>query len=190
MANDYSSAYSVIPILHSDSGQIHDVAVPTDMELGDLHNILLNSGYHATETKPTAEGAVENSDAFKQSATKASLMATTAENRVRSGHGEGGEAGFTVQRSGTTSPVDFQSDASSVASGHIKQKIQPEDLGALHTHDYRHSATPSVDDVEAARKAHRVIWVTSRAGLFSVDPSGKVEQIFSKADWMNEKKKK
>jgi hypothetical protein len=187
MANerDFSGAYSVVPILHKDSGEVHDVAVPADLTLGDLHGILLNSGYHGAETKPTAEGAVENSDAFRRNAKKAvtqSVMGVVDK-------GKGGEAGFTVQRSGTTSPVEWQPDEDPTSSGHIKQKIESEDLGALHTHDYRHSATPSADDIEAAQKAHRVIWVTSRAGLFSVDPSGKVEQIFSKPDWYKQGKK-
>ena len=190
MANDYSGAeHVVVPVLHSDSGEIHDLAVPADMELNDLHGALLGSGYHATETKPTAEGAVENSDAFRQSALKAANRAASAEVNVKHG-GEGGEAGFTVQNSGVTSPIDFQSDKSSRESGHITQKITPDTLGALHTHDFRHQDTPSADDIAAAKMAHRTIWVTSRAGLFSVDPGGQVTQIFSKADWMNEKKKK
>ena len=133
MANerDFSGAYSVVPILHKDSGEVHDVAVPADLTLGDLHGILLNSGYHGAETKPTAEGAVENSDAFRRNAKKAvtqSVMGVVDK-------GKGGEAGFTVQRSGTTSPVEWQPNEDPTSSGHIKQKIESEDLGALHTHD-------------------------------------------------------
>ena len=188
MANDYSGAeHVVVPVLHSDSGEIHDLAVPADMELNDLHGALLGSGYHATETKPTAEGAVENSDDFRYAAKKASEQSSLGES------GRGGrevEAGFVVPKQGKIGKVSAELNSSAYKSGHIHQTLSSDDLGALHTHDKFHNATPSDDDIATAKMAHRTIWVTSRAGLFGVDPGGQVTQIFSKADWMNEKKKK
>jgi hypothetical protein len=66
MANDYSGAnHVVLPVLHLNSGEIHNIAVPADLKLPEVHEAL--SDYiHPVE--PTKEGSIEYSKPFKDAA--------------------------------------------------------------------------------------------------------------------------
>ena len=89
MANetyDSGKGHVVLPVLHP-SGDVHDIAVPEDTPIADLHSALAGEYSHpaieAHEKQPTADGALENSDSFRKTA--ASLRMTA---RAGEGHGE------------------------------------------------------------------------------------------------------
>jgi hypothetical protein len=103
MANEtYDSGHVVIPVLHPDGG-VHNIAVPTDTPIADLHDALTD--YYlpdlAKPSQPTADGAVENSPAFKQRAQQAWDAAVRG---VRPDV----ESGFEVGRTGNAGPIQTQ----------------------------------------------------------------------------------
>jgi len=91
-----------IPVRHPNR-EVHNVAVPTDTNLDDLHSALGDAGYEhppaiAGQTpQPTAEGSIEHSEAFKKAARDAWSSV---------GYGDlPQESGFVVDKSGTPGPM-------------------------------------------------------------------------------------
>ena len=74
----------------------------------------------------------------------------------------------------------------------VSMQVSPDKYATLHAHPSTHgwSDQPSANDVEIANKSHRVVYVVSRSGLWSVDPAGKVEQVFESPTWMTDKNPK
>jgi hypothetical protein len=62
-----------------------------------------------------------------------------------------------------------------------------DDFGIVHTHPNASSDKPSANDVEAAKKIKKPIYVTSRTGLWMASPDGKVTQVFKSPSWMTDK---
>lgn len=62
-------------------------------------------------------------------------------------------------------------------------------VGVFHTHPDQDSvgrtlnARPSPHDIAEAKRLHKIVWVSSRMGLFRVNPDGSVEQLFDHGDW-------
>jgi hypothetical protein len=62
-----------------------------------------------------------------------------------------------------------------------------DDFGIVHTHPNASSDKPSANDVEAAKKIKKPIYVTSRTGLRMASPDGKVTQVFKSPTWFSDK---
>lgn len=168
----FDSGHVVLPIYHAASGEVHDIAVPHDIPIADLHDAL--SDYYHDE--PTAQGAVENSPAFRQ-------QAKAAWDKANGGINPNVEAGFDVGRTGQMGPIQTNWTAKgSLPTDRIT--INSNSLGAVHTHPDKFSSEPSQPDRDAAIKAHKTVWLVSRDGLYSIDPAGKVQKVFDKSDWM------
>jgi hypothetical protein len=132
---------------------------------------------------------LEYSEAFRKSASKAVAMANVAEARRKHGENAGGEAGFSITKDGSTSPVTFSQDAET-SHGSLKQSVGPNDLGILHTHDSFHQPDPSVADQNVARNAKTNVYVASRNGLYQVSASGEVTNVFKSPTWYSDKNPK
>ena len=98
---DSGSPHVILPVAHP-SGEVHNVAVPADTDLDSLHSALGDSGYHhdlsdiqqiAPQKQPTAAGALENSDDFRNQS-KAAWDATSQGNSPNT------ESGFSVYSDG------------------------------------------------------------------------------------------
>jgi hypothetical protein len=175
-----NNVHPIIPVFHAGDEEIHRVQVPMDTPIADLHTALFGSGYHG----PTADDALENSEAFKKAA--ASLYANMQSNeRMQRG---GSEYGKVIDKTGKAGPLEEMKDLPT--KGHLIQEIHKSDMGAIHTHDKWHQPDPSEADKEAAQKAHTTIWVVSRDGLYAVDPEGKVTRLYNSPDDLANKKKK
>jgi hypothetical protein len=175
----YDSGHVVIPVLHPD-GDVHNIAVPADTPLPDLHAALADyqlPDLGQQSSQPTAAGAVENSPAFKQRAQQAWDAAARG---VRPDV----ESGFEVGRTGNAGPIQTQITPRGSTPQDKIQLRSPNSLGVVHTHPNSNSPFPSPGDIAAAKAAHKTVWLTSKYGLFSVDPSGKVTNIFKSDDWM------
>lgn len=169
------SGHVVIPVLHPD-GEVHDIAVPPDTPLADFHDALAEY-YHQ---EPTADGAVENSEAFKQRAKQAWAESV-------SGLKPDIESGFNVDKTGTMGPLQTQvTPRGSLPTDKIT--VTPNTLGVLHTHPNAATPVPSPGDIAAAKASHKTIWLTSRNGLYAVDPKGNVTHVFKSSDWMKTNK--
>jgi hypothetical protein len=136
----------------------------------------------------TAQNAMEFSQAFRKAAGEARGRVEAA----RMAGQPGTEAGFTVNKNGVPSKVQFGSagvDEKDVL-GSLHQTIASDDVAALHIHRRGASGLPSGQDIETAKKVRKPIYISGQDGLYQVDAMGKVHQVFDSPDWMNEKSKK
>jgi hypothetical protein len=161
---DSGHPHVVVPVQHP-NGQVDQIAVPTDTSLEDLHGALSDAGYlHSFPTaQPTAAGALENSDDFRN-------QSKAAWDAVNKGGNPYAESGFSVYSDGSDGGASsIHSEIHPQTSGMAAQwrdKISygKDDLGIVHTHPNTSSDKPSTNDVEAAKKIKKPIYVTSRTG--------------------------
>jgi hypothetical protein len=180
----FDSGHVIVPVKHPD-GAVDQIAVPTDTSLQDLHSALSDAGYlHDFPTaQPTAAGALENSEDFR-SQSKAAWGATSQGNSPNT------ESGFSVYSDGGASSLHTETHPQGTGlASQWKDKISyaPSDLGIVHTHPRISSDKPSANDVEAAKKIKKPIYVTSRTGLWMASPDGKVTQVFKSPTWFTDK---
>jgi hypothetical protein len=183
MANEnrFDSGHVVIPVLHP-SGDVHNIAVPEDTPLADLHSALAQDYAHPAiegqEKQPTEEGAEENRPAFREAARKAWQAAASGILKQ--------EAGFIDYKN----PL-FKPEQLPVQKGaEMKIDVPNDAFATAHTHPNERQQDPSVQDIDNAKKSGKPVYVVSRQGLYMVRPSdGKVIQVFKGTDWMDEKKK-
>jgi hypothetical protein len=101
MPNDFDSSHPhvVVPVQHP-NGQVDQIAVPTDTSLEDLYGALADAGYlHEFPTaQPTAAGALENSDDFRN-------QSKAAWDTVNKGGNPYAESGFSVYSDGGASSL-------------------------------------------------------------------------------------
>jgi hypothetical protein len=157
-----------------------DIQTPLDMD--SINKSIMGS----SAPNITADGAIENTPDFQNAA-------QTAWSRTQYGKSNGAEAGFTVDRSGNISHVDWNrygDPANPGSTGSLHQVLHPDTLLALHVHPDDADPEPSKQDVEIAKRSGKQIYVQSRDGLFAVDAQGNVRQVEKGTDWMNSSKKK
>jgi hypothetical protein len=186
MANEKFDSGPVIPVLHP-NGDVHNISVPEDTDLADLHSTLADAGYMhnalTSQTQPTANGALENSPAFKESARKAWSEVSYGDLPQ--------EAGFMVGKNGKMSPVQTGKEiGSKETTGSTVFHIPPEGVFAtVHTHprpamNKNWVQQPSPPDVDVAKNNKQNIYVVTSSGLWLAEPDGKVTHIFNNNDWM------
>lgn len=178
MADKFDSGHVVLPVAHP-TGEVHDIAFPADTPLAEVHNVL--SDYHQPE--PTKEGSMEHSAQFKSDAAKA--WGSAASGLLKR------EAAYSIGRDGKAGIMTTH-DTPAGETPNVTMQISPSTMATLHTHptDSRWSDKPSGNDIEVAKQSHRVVYVVSQSGLWSVDPAGKVEQVFKSPTWMSDKNPK
>jgi hypothetical protein len=189
MANNFDSGtpHVVIPVLHP-SGEVHNLAVPEGTPLSDLHDALNDAGYATplANPQPTAAGAIENSDQFRN-------QSDAAWKAVNKGFNTYAESGFSVGKDGNAGPLRTEVTPRMPGQTVIdrdKINFKTSDLGVVHTHPDNSVPGPSQNDIAAAKKIGKTIWVTSQGGLYSVEKDGNVTRIFKSENWMNEPVKK
>jgi hypothetical protein len=175
---DSGVGHVVLPVRVGD--ETHHIAVPPDTELHDLHSALLDHvGVNPSELpqkQPTADGAVENSPLFRTTARK-------AWDESVSGMDPTTEAAFEVDKTGATGLIRTErSPKGSIPKDRVE--ADPDSLGVVHTHPNAFTHGPSDNDIAAAKKAHKTIWVVSSGGLYSVDPGGNVEHVYKDPNWL------
>lgn len=186
MANDnFDSGHVVLPVANPNGGVDH-VAVPAGTDLGDLHNALSDAGYlhPALDTPvagPTKEGSLEYSAQFRKVA--ADAWRTSGAGRRQ------GEAGAYLDAQGQPSKVQWQPEGGS-SQARMGVSVPKSAPYLIHTHPNDRGSDPSPEDLKSAAEKHKTIYVTSKAGLYAVDPAGKVSQVFRNSDWASQKKPK
>jgi hypothetical protein len=80
-----------------------------------------------------------------------------------------------------------QQTAGSAGPQRDKISFGKDDFAIQHTHPNASSDKPSANDVEAAKKIKKPIYVTSRTGLWMASPDGKVTQVFKSPTWFSDK---
>jgi hypothetical protein len=196
--NKYDSGHVILPVLHSGSGEVHNVAVPENTPMPELHDALLDSGYHSNWAPyrdpkvdpitgrprpnygPTKEGVLENSPEFKSSAKAVFEKSGSGRNPNEAGtYLEGAERG----------PISV-----SDTEGRMALSVPTSATATIHTHPAhfngaKSSPLPSPKDVETARKLKRPVYVVSPEGLSVVEGDGKITSIYSAKEWMERNNK-
>jgi hypothetical protein len=181
----FDSGHAIIPVKHPD-GNIDRIAVPTDTSLEELHGALSDAGYmHDFPTpQPTAAGALENSDDFRN-------QSKAAWDAIHQGANANAESGFSVYKDGTGSSIHTEvhpQTSGMVAVPHDTIHYGKDDFAINHVHPNATSDKPSQNDQEAAKKIGKPIYVTSKTGLWMVRPSdGKILRVFQSPSWMTDK---
>jgi hypothetical protein len=190
--NKFEPKPVVIPVYHSGDDAIHNIAVPAETPLPELHDALVTAGYHSgwapyqganvdsfgrPKAGPTKQGVVENSEKFKAAA----RVIFDASGRGRNPN----EAGTYVDANLDRGPV-----AVSNTEGKMSLTVPPDAKSTLHTHpSHFNGATasplPSGTDVDTAKKLKRSVYVVSPEGLSVVEGDGKVTNIYNDSGWMN-----
>lgn len=159
MANDYSGAnHVVLPVLHPNSGEIHNIAVPADLKLPELHEAL-SEYVHPVE--PIKEGSIEYSKPFKDAA-------KAAWGSVASGLTPK-ETGYNVDWKGRPGTMTTH-DARNGEVPNVSMGVSPQASGTVHTHPSTggFSDKPSKNDIEAAKQTKKNVWVVSQSGLWQL----------------------
>ena len=182
MPDKFDSDHVVLPVVHPDG--LHDIAVPEDMNLEDLHSSLVND-YAPMPVKkpaqPTAEGSIEHSAPFRSTARDAWQMGELGR--------KSGEAGTYLDSKGNPGKLAWN-DSPRGERASVKITEPTTAMAAIHTHPNDRIDKPSADDIGIAKRVHKTVFVVSRSGLWSVDPTGNVTQVFQGPGWMEEKNKK
>jgi hypothetical protein len=195
MANETENKYDsgtghvVLPILHSGSGEVHDIAIPANTDPGELHDALLNGNYHGPspylgpnvdalghpKKGPSRSGVLENSPEFKKAA---------------SAVWEAAGRGRNTSESGTYLDQDLERGpiVSSNTEGKMSLVVPKDAQSTLHTHPDHFNGTqaggqPSDVDIATAKKLGKSVYVVSKSGLQVVEKDGKVTNVFNNPDW-------
>jgi hypothetical protein len=126
--------------------------VPTDLPVADLHQSLLDSGYHGTDEAPTEAGAEENTPKFREAAKQS--WANAASGTLRK------EAGFIDYKNRLQEP-----DQTEPSRGNkLEQRVPASAYATVHTHSNERQPDPSDADIKVAKKIGTPVYVISREG--------------------------
>lgn len=99
------------------------------------------------------------------------------------------EAAFAVDATGKPGKlVETRIEQNEVAHSTL-QIDASNSLGVFHTHPDQDAVgrtlngRPSPHDIAEAKRIGKIVWVTSRLGLFRVNPDGSVDQVYDRGDW-------
>jgi hypothetical protein len=172
----------VIPVLHPDSGEVHNIAVPTDTDLGELHKSLSDAGYEhpgitTAEAGPTEEGTLEESPEFQ----KATRQIFDSMN-----HGKTkGENAFFMDKN-KNAKITGEQFNETAAGGRSMHLDVPTDTAYInHVHPDLGLPEPSPKDRETSQNFGVPVYAVSKHGLYMARPSdGQVVKVFDGTDWM------
>jgi hypothetical protein len=167
------------------NGDLHSIALPEDTDPAEFHQALSDSGYHfpSTAVKPTREGSLEFNPAFR-------AQAAAAYGKSLNGRMANREAAFSVGRDGKMSPITVH-DSKPGETPTDTFQYNSNDVATWHNHPEANTISgPSSIDIAAAKAAHKVFLISTADGLYSVDPSGAVSQVFKNPDWATAKNPK
>lgn len=180
----FDSGPAVIPVAHP-NGEVHNIAVPPDTPLADLHFALSDYSWGKNppylganvdalghpKKGPNKDGVLENTPDFK----KAARAVWDAAGRGRNTN----EAGVYLDENNKAAPVQV-----SDKDGKASLRVPTSSKMLLHSHPNTAGGQPSDQDIESAKKLGKTIYVVSKSGLQGVDKFGKVTAVYSNPDWM------
>ena len=191
LGSKFDSGHAIIPVLHP-SGEIHNIAVPANVDLPELHQALVASDYHFPEKQPAGDGPngpLETSPDFKEAARKAWLNVNYGDLPQ--------ESGFVVNKDGKAGPIITGKEIQpGDTRGSTTFHVMPDDFATLHTHPRPTPGKnwiqePSGPDADLARNSDQNVYVVSSTGLWEREArTGNLVHVYSNNDWMDKKKKK
>ena len=145
--------------------------IPEEGRIQDELRFSVNTG--------TATSVVEHSPAFRKAA-------RDAWHATRNGT-KPYEAGFSIDKDGRPGKIQTSMGALGDAAHHLKIISSSTAIGTLHVHNKFGAPEPSDDDINVAETLHKIVYVASREGLYSIGPDGRVLRVFNRADWFDKR---
>lgn len=185
----------VLPVLHP-SGEVHNISVPPDTPMPELHDALLDAGYHfdnppylganvdahgRPKAGPSKEGAVEYDPKFKEALSKVWDAAGYGKNST--------ESGTYIDQNLDRGPI-----VSSNAEGKMSLVVPKDAPYTIHSHpnhaaDFTAGGQPSDKDIATAKSTKKYVYVVSRSGLQYVGPHGEQGVVYTNPEQFEGKKK-
>lgn len=187
-SNRFDSGHALLPV-RAANGDVHDVAIPDGTSLESVHAALSSDPKYLPDfsTKPTAAGALENSDDFRN-------QSKSAWDAVSKGRNPYAESGFSVYNDGTASSLhtEVHPQTSGIAGPpHDTVHYGKSDFAIVHSHPDASLDQPSRADIEASKKIAKPVYVTSKSGLWEIEPkTGRVVHVFASPTWFSDPKSK
>lgn len=198
MANEnttkWDSGHVIVPVLHPDSGEVHNIAVPEDTDLKDLHSALSDAGYEhpalnaaidAHREQPDPMDSIEHSPDFIASSKR--IFDMTNQGKDKS------EAAALSQNNGPAKIIANQwADSPSGGKQMHTGDIDLDTTTALnHVHPMPIGLPQlSPKDIETMQNLSKLaghpigVFAVSKDGLWTVDKDNKPYRVFSGTDWM------
>ena len=95
------------------------------------------------------------------------------------------ETGFSIEENGRPGVLQSSEFAPKEGLSHVRLISKSNALGTFHIHNNYGDPRPSELDINIAKTTHKMVYVGSRDGLYSVDPDGNVRHVFSKINWFD-----
>jgi hypothetical protein len=167
-------AFAWVLLLCQDPAQIRTTSSPVRAESqNDLKAVEQTDARENVTQRKTDE--LVHSVAFRKAARKAWRATWNGSARY--------ETGFSIDETGRPGEVQSSEFASQGGLNHLRLISKSNALGTFHIHNNYGDPRPSELDVNIAKATHKMVYVGSRDGLYSVDPDGNVRQVFSTANW-------
>lgn len=184
--NKYDSGHVVLPVYHAGEGEVHNLAVPEKTALPQLHDALLDGGYHFDNPPylganvdghgnpkkgPDLTGSIEHDPKFKAALQKVWETAAFGKNSTESGTYVGSD----LERG----PV-----ATSNTEGRMSLSVPQDAPYTIHSHpnhaaDFTAGGQPSDKDIATAKSTKKYVYVVSRSGLQYVGPHGEQGVVYT-----------
>jgi hypothetical protein len=205
---------AVISVVHQPTGEVHNISIPPDTPVSDLHDALINSGYNADIEKldselsnvrppqwaptPYSTGDFQTGKSrpgygpSKEGVVENSPQFKEAAKAIWKAANEGrnpNEAATTIDKNTERGPIVVGDQ-----EGHMSMVVPADATSQLHTHPnhfqgQQAGGQPSQTDIATAKKLGKNVYVVSKSGLQMVDKYGKVTSIYNNSDWMTSNNK-
>jgi len=97
------------------------------------------------------------------------------------------ETGFAIGKDGRPGKLQSSIFAPYEAAHHLQISFSTTDIGTFHVHNKYGDPKPSPHDIQIAKTTHKMVYVSSREGLYCVDPNGNVRHLSASETWFDRK---
>ncbi len=97
------------------------------------------------------------------------------------------ETGFSIDENGRPGKLQSSEFAPKDAFNHLRIVSKSNAVGTFHIHTRYGDPRPSEQDISAAKTTHKMVYVGSCDGLYSVDLDGNVRHVFNASNWFDRK---
>jgi len=169
-------AFAWFLLLCQDPGQTRTTSSPVPAKSqNNLKTIVQTDATENTTERKTYE--LVNSVAFRRAARNAWRATWNGTAQY--------ETGFSIDENGRPGVLQSSEFAPREGLSHVTLISKSNALGTFHIHNNYGDPRPSELDINIAKMTHKMVYVGSRDGLYSVGPDGNVRHVFSKINWFD-----
>jgi hypothetical protein len=95
------------------------------------------------------------------------------------------ETGFSIDENGRPGELQSSEFATHDGLSHVRLISRFNATDTFHSHNNYGNPRPSELDIYIVKTTHKMVYVGSRDGLYSVDPNGNVHHVFHTVNWLD-----